>query len=135
MARTYNDIYIEAKRRFKEAGIGEYSLEARVLLAYLAGKTPAEFYRDLRLYVSEKYITESEKMINRRINGEPVAYLTGSWMFYGLPLKITKDVLIPRTDTEILADTSIRLLSNCEGGEDGDKRAFRILDLCCGRAV
>ncbi|NLO47794.1 MAG: peptide chain release factor N(5)-glutamine methyltransferase [Clostridiales bacterium] len=129
MAKTYNDIYMEAKGRFKAAGIGEYSLEARLLLAHLADKTPAEFLRDLRLYVSEEYAEKSGEMIKRRSDGEPIAYLTGYWVFYGLPLKITNDVLIPRTDTEIVVDTAIRLGGLRSGGE---KKALRILDLCCG---
>ena len=62
-------------------------------------------------------------MIKRRLEGEPLAYLTGRWEFYGLPLVITKDVLIPRIDTEIVAETAIKLVRG---------RSVRVLDLCCG---
>lgn len=123
MAKTYNDIYMDARKRFKQAGISGYSQEARILLAHVAGKKPEEFYRDIRLYTSAQYEEEAELMIERRLKGEPLAYLTGSWEFYGLPLVITKDVLIPRTDTEIVAETAIKLI---RGG------TARVLDLCCG---
>lgn len=56
--------------------------------------------------------------------GEPVAYLIGEWEFYGLPLDISQDVLIPRSDTEVLAEQAlayIRQLGEC-----------RVLDLCAG---
>ena len=60
----------------------------------------------------------------RHLAGEPVAYLIGEWEFYGLPLDISKDVLIPRPDTEVLVDQAlpyIRSLGDC-----------RVLDLCAG---
>lgn len=123
MAKTYNDIYMDARKRFKQAGISEYSQEARILLAHIAEKKPEEFYRDIRLYTSGQYEQQAAEMIERRIRGEPLAYLTGSWEFYGLPLVITKDVLIPRTDTEIVAKTAIELIRG---------RIARVLDLCCG---
>ena len=43
--------------------------------------------------------------------GEPVAYLIGEWEFYGLPLDISESVLIPRPDTEVLADRAHRPVS------------------------
>ena len=47
--------------------------------------------------------------MNRRLAGEPVAYLIGEWEFYGLTLDVTPDVLIPRMDTEVLAERAILL--------------------------
>ena len=61
----------------------------------------------------------------RRLGGEPVAYITGSWEFYGLPMAVTPDVLIPRMDTEVVVDTAKTILT-------GRKMDARILDLCCG---
>jgi release factor glutamine methyltransferase len=124
MAKTYNDIYLDARRRFRDAEISGFALEARILLAHLAGKSAAEFIRDSRLYVSKQYEIEAEALITRRLNGEPAAYLTGSWEFFGLPLAVSKDVLIPRTDTETVVRTAIDLLKN--------RGPCRVLDLCCG---
>ena len=56
--------------------------------------------------------------------GEPVAYLIGEWEFYGLPLDISQDVLIPRADTEVLAEQAIAYIQTL--GE------CRVLDLCAG---
>lgn len=121
---TYNDLYLEARRRFKAAGISEYSLEARIILSTAAGKTREEFIRDARLYVSSEYEEKVRRLIERRLEGEPVAYITGEWEFYGLPLTITSGVLIPRSDSEVLVDTAAEIL---KGRED-----VRILDLCAG---
>ena len=54
-----------------------------------------------------------------------MAYITGDWEFYGLPMKVTKDVLIPRPDTELLVDLVKQALT-------GYKMDARVLDLCCG---
>ncbi len=54
-----------------------------------------------------------------------MAYITGFWEFYGLPMIVTPDVLIPRMDTERMVDTAKEILT-------GRKMDARILDLCCG---
>ena len=64
-------------------------------------------------------------MTERRLAGEPVAYITGSWEFYGVPLDVSRDVLIPRPDTEVMVEAAIRLFE----GRNGKPR---ILDLCAG---
>ena len=125
MAKTYNEIYIETRKTLKNAGIEAYALEARLLVAHAAGKTVAQFMRDYSLYASPAFAAEVRAMTQRRIDGEPVAYITGSWEFYGVPLDITRDVLIPRTDTELLAEAAITLFS-------GRNPRPRILDLCAG---
>ena len=48
-----------------------------------------------------------EALLNRRLNGEPMAYILGSREFYGLNLKVTPDTLIPRPDTETLVEAAL----------------------------
>ena len=87
----------------------------------------AEFLRDTRMYVTEEtYVETVKSMLRRRLAGEPVAYITGQWEFYGLPMKVTRDVLIPRIDTEVLAEQAI---SFCGSREDEE---LKVLDLCSG---
>lgn len=124
MPRTYNELYLEARKKLKAAGIKEYSLEARIILSSAAGKTKEEFVRDSRLYVSPEYEEKVQGLIERRLGGEPVAYITGDWEFYGVSLTITRDVLIPRTDTETLVEASAELVRG--------KNNLRVLDLCAG---
>lgn len=125
MAQTYSQLYIEIRRRLRDAGIEAYSLEARLMVAHAAEKTPAKLLQDLSLYTSDKVAALAESFLARRLAGEPVAYITGGWEFYGLPLEITRDVLIPRADTEVLVSTSLGLLR-------GRKPDARVLDLCTG---
>lgn len=125
MPRTYNEIYIEARKRLKELGIEAYSLEARFIVAYAAGKNMNCFMRELNLYASKEVEDRAAELVERRLDGEPVAYITGEWEFYGLPMTVTRDVLIPRVDTEVLVDTAVNELR-------GRKMDARIIDLCTG---
>ena len=86
MAKTYNDIYIQARRRLKDAGIEAYGLEARLIVSQAAGKTMEKLMRDLNLYASDEFAGTVAQMVERRVAGEPVAYITGQWEFYGVPL-------------------------------------------------
>lgn len=123
--KTYNDIYLSSRNALRESGVESYNLEARLLTATAAGKTTQELLRDLSLYASPEVEKKVASLTERRIAGEPVAYITGSWEFYGLPMTITTDVLIPRIDTELLVDAAKELLN-------GRKMDARVLDLCCG---
>lgn len=82
--------------------------------------------RDRHLYVPDDTFEKNvEELVKRRISGEPIAYILGEWEFYGLPITVSRDVLIPRTDTEVLADAVIALYKDALGGT-------RVLDMCAG---
>ncbi len=123
--KTYNELYLNARTLLRQQGVESYNLEARILVAKAAGKPVAQLLRDLNLYATPAIEETVQGYIRRRLAGEPVAYITGTWEFYGLPMIVTPDVLIPRMDTEVLVDTAKELLI-------GRKMDARILDLCCG---
>ena len=123
--RTYNDLYMTTRTTLKRRGIESYAQEARILVASAAGKTVTELLRDLSLYTTPQVENTVEDYTARRLQGEPLAYITGRWEFYGLPMVVSSDVLIPRADTEVLVDAVKDLLI-------GYKMDARILDLCCG---
>ena len=124
--KTYSEIYLAAGKTLRGAGVEASNLEARLMAASATGKTVEEFLRDARLYVADDSFEEAMAgMVRRRLQGEPVAYITGLWEFHGLPLFITPGVLIPRDDTEVLADQAIAFARDAE-------REIRMLDLCCG---
>ena len=123
--KTYNELYINTRNTLKRSGVEAYALEARVLVASAAGKTVPQLLRDLSLYTTEPVEEKVAEYTERRLQGEPVAYITGDWEFYGLPITVTKDVLIPRSDTELLVDLAKEALT-------GWRMDARVLDLCCG---
>lgn len=65
-----------------------------------------------------------DALCRRRLDGEPVAYLTGRKEFHGLPLQVDARVLVPRPDTETLVDWALELLAHVP--------APRVLDLGTG---
>ena len=124
MAITYNDLYLDIRRRLRAADSGDPTLEARELVAFACGKTKEELLRDGRLYVTPEVEARVRALVQRHLDGEPTAYLIGEWEFYGLPLDISRDVLIPRPDTEVLAGLAIDFVKT--------QRECRVLDLCAG---
>ena len=125
MATTYNNLYLDARRKMKAAGIPAAQLEAREIVCYVSGKTREEFFRDLPLYASDQVEEKIVELTDRRLQGEPVAYIIGEWEFYGLSLDVSREVLIPRMDTEVLAEEAILA---ARGAGEG----CRVLDLCAG---
>ena len=125
MATTYNNLFLDTRTRLKKAGIESAQLEAREIICYAADKTREQFYRDMALYVSGELERRVDTLVQRRLSGEPVAYIIGEWEFYGLTLDVSGDVLIPRMDTEMLVERTI--LRARAAGEEA-----RVLDLCAG---
>ena len=124
MAITYNNLYMDIRQELHRAGIQAATLEARELVCFAAGKTREQFVRDGRLYVPQDVEEQARALMRRHLAGEPLAYLIGEWEFYGLPLDISEQVLIPRSDTEVLAGEAIRWLQT--------QQDARVLDLCAG---
>ena len=125
MPATYNDLYLDARKALKGAGVEQAQLEARELLCFASGKDRGEFLRDLPLYASDGVEGRVRGLLDRRLKGEPVAYLIGEWEFYGLTLDVCRDVLIPRPDTETLVERGILHVRDLPDGA-------RVLDLCAG---
>ena len=124
MAKTYNDLYLDIRQRLRKAGVEAAQLEARELICRAAGKSQEEFFKDSRLYAPRPVEEQLEADVQRRLAGEPVAYIIGEWEFYGLPLDISESVLIPRPDTEVLVDRALTYLKTVAEP--------RVLDLCAG---
>ncbi len=124
MAITYNNLYLDIRQQLKQFGIDAATLEARELVCFGTGKSRDELARDGGLYASPELERKVRELVARHLAGEPVAYLIGEWEFYGLPLDISQDVLIPRPDTEVLAEQAISYIKTL-----GD---CRVLDLCAG---
>lgn len=125
MVVTYNDLYLDLRKQLRREGIEAASLEARVLLCAAADKRDEQLMRDMQLYAPNEVQTKLAELVDRRRQGEPVAYLVGEWEFYGIPLKVNEHVLIPRPDTETLAERAVELIRKAGSGA-------RILDLCTG---
>ena len=124
MATTYNNLYMDVRQELRRAGIDAATLEAQELVAFAAGKTRQELLRDGRLYVPQEVEQRAAALVERHLAGEPLAYLIGEWSFCGMDLDIDENVLIPRVDTEVLAEQAISFVKTLQEP--------RVLDLCAG---
>ena len=110
-----------------EAGITSHdaSVEVRHIILETLGMTPTQ----LLLHDGSLSAADSRRInarIARRATREPLAYILGERWFYGMRFLVTPDVLIPRPETELLADLALEHLQNCS------TETPSILDLCTG---
>lgn len=79
-------------------------LDAEVLLAFVLGKNRSYLRAWNDKELDEKVVSQFETLISKRLQGEPIAYLTGTREFWSRDFFVSSDVLIPRPDTEILIE-------------------------------
>lgn len=99
-----------ALRRLAAAGIpeDEARAEARLLLAHALGVSREELRLRPDRALTEQEAARFDDLIARRERREPLAYLTGSREFYGLPFLVSSAVLIPRPETEFVVEAALR---------------------------
>ncbi|MDR2096266.1 MAG: peptide chain release factor N(5)-glutamine methyltransferase [Treponema sp.] len=80
-------------------------------------------------------LSRYERLLERRLAGECIAYILGRKEFYGLEFRVTDRVLVPRADTEILAETALQEIRHImDAGMDASEGPL-VLDLCTGSGV
>jgi release factor glutamine methyltransferase len=114
--------------RFQRAGIEPARLEAQVLLAHTLACDRVRLYTNFDRPLHPDELASYRQLIQRRLAGEPMAYLTGEQEFWSLPFRVTPDVLIPRRDTEIAIEVVLDAVP--------DRAApLRIADVATGSGV
>ena len=103
---------------------GLVPLDAQVLLAHVVGRDRAWLVAHGADALAREQWDAFMALARRRQNGEPVAYLTGMREFWGLRLRVTPEVLIPRPETEALVELALARLPL--------DRDVRVLDLGTG---
>lgn len=123
---TYRELYLAARNALSQRDDAQSDgVIARDLLCTFSGKTPEQMLQDIDQPVDRETAARVKNGIDRLLNEEPLAYVLGQWEFYGLPLYVSPDVLIPRDDT--CAVTELAINKSLFLNKDP-----RILDLCCG---
>lgn len=118
----YRKAYEWGKARLEMAGVCDAHVDARELLEFVCNTTRNDLYAHSEMEVTDEQLTQYENFIKRRAEHVPLQHLTGFQEFMGIRFKVTPAVLVPRLDTEILAEEALIAVS------DGD----RILDMCTG---
>lgn len=118
----YGEAYRNVQKLLKSAGIENEISDAWFLMEEVCGINRSFYFlHEMEEMPGEQY----EKLLEiaaKRCERIPLQYLTGQQEFMGLAFKVTPDVLIPRQDTEILAETALNYL----------KPGMKVLDLCTG---
>ena len=97
-------------------GIPDSRLEAEVLLRHALQYDRAHFYASLNEPIDAERIELALNLTERRINREPLAYITGHREFYGLDFTVSPAVLIPRQETELLVDEALKFAGESDDG-------------------
>ncbi len=114
-----------AMEMFSHEGIDSPRINAEELYAHCLGLSRRHRSAGLRpLSDNERNVFRS--LVERRLEREPLQQIIGHWGFWSLDLRVTKDVMVPRPETEFLVEEALRLA----GGAGG--RSVEILDLGTG---
>lgn len=101
-----NNIKISEALRYAPLNI----LESRILLSYVLKLSQVQLITATERLINTKEAHQFIALLKRRLCGEPIAYLIGEKEFFSLSLNITKDVLIPRPETELLVEVALEHL-------------------------
>ena len=125
---TYFEACRKVARELEEAGVPEPALDARYLTEYVGDFTEAQYLLARDDEIPEERLSRLLELAKRRCMREPIQYILGSQEFMGLPFICNKDCLIPRQDTEILAERALEAIKLLRR----DRADIRYLDLCTG---
>lgn len=119
-----------ARRTLEEAGFESARVEADLLAGHVLGVGREWLFAHPEAPFPE---LAGLGLLQRRLSGEPIAYLLGRKEFMGHVFRVRQGVLIPRPETEILVEAALDLMPPADGGTSTpERRRFSVLDLCCG---
>ena len=121
---TVGEAFAAARQALVPVSQEEAAQQARLFLCHALKVSQGGLIALFASPMSEEAQKTLDELIKRRLTGEPLQYILGEWEFMGLPFFTQKGALIPRQDTETLAEHALSLIK-----ERGCKTA---LDLCCG---
>ena len=98
-----------ARSILAEKNIEDAHLEGELLLRHVLGVSRTQLYLDLDLKLSAEQYEAFRQLLQRRLSGEPAAYITGHREFYGLDFYVDPRVLIPRPESELLVEETLAL--------------------------
>jgi len=94
-----------------QAGLPLDPLENRILLCHALGLTRVGLITNSERVLNEDEAARLAALVQRRQEGEPIAYIVGQREFFGLPFQVTPAVLIPRPDTELIVELALERLA------------------------
>jgi release factor glutamine methyltransferase len=127
-APRLRDLLARGADLLRQRGIETPELDAALLLGHLLGRARASLYAHILDDAPPGISAAFDTLIERRLRGEPVAYLTGTKEFMGLAFAVNAAVLVPRPETELLVEWAARWLA-------ARPNAVRVVDVGTGSGV
>jgi release factor glutamine methyltransferase len=112
---------------FTRKNVDAPRLSAELLLSHVLAAPRIKLYTEYERPLTEHELSRMRTLVQRASEDEPIAYLTGRAHFFNLELEVTRDVLIPRPDTETLVENVLQTVRHQAGMESP-----RVIDLCTG---
>ena len=113
-------------QRFRDAGLDTPDLDARVLVGHALSLDHAALAAQSDRRLTDREAAAVAAFMQRRLDREPVARIVGTKEFWGLPLALNADTLVPRPETETVVEAALAALDGARG------RALRVADLDTG---
>ena len=124
----------DARRRLIDAGLAsdEAAVDVDVFVRTLLGWNEAQLITERSEPVPDALEPRFSEFLARRARREPCAYIVGVREFWGLDFRVTRDVLIPRPETEFVVEEALRLLGDAPATNDRASGSLRIADIGTG---
>jgi len=130
---SWAEVARSARQRLTDAGLGQAALDVRILIEEVTGAEPGEYPSLLEQPATVLALTRFDRLVERRLAGEPLQYVIGHWAFRRLDLLVDRRVLIPRPETELVVEFALaeiaRLVARHEHTYD---RRLAVADLGTG---
>jgi release factor glutamine methyltransferase len=120
-----NEAIAFAEQELKKSNNLNSRLDSEILVSHLINIPRESIYSKLKENFSHNKTEELQKLINRRVNKEPIAYILNNREFWSTNFYVDRAVLIPRPETEVLIDLILSHISN-------KKLFLNILDIGTG---
>lgn len=108
----WRELFEEATQRLTPILKESASGDARRIVEQASGCEPGEFYELLDQQPTVRMVAHFDAMLQRRLDGEPLQYVLGSWAFRYLDLAVDRRVLIPRPETEVVTGFALKELEH-----------------------
>ncbi|MDR1028057.1 MAG: peptide chain release factor N(5)-glutamine methyltransferase [Clostridiales Family XIII bacterium] len=128
MGLQIKEILSVAENILRESGDEDYKRDAEILLCHKTHYDTKKIFMNWSREIDDVYCEGFFELVQKRAGGTPTQYLTNTQEFMGYPFFVDERTLIPRQDTETLAETILEYLKT-------NKAARRVLDLCTGSGV
>ena len=102
-----------AKKAFASGNVGDARLESELLLRHALRIGQVQLYQEPDRRLAPREEAGFWRLVERRLGGEPTAYITGRREFYGLSFSVDSSVLVPRPESELLVAETLRIARSC----------------------